>query len=157
MKIITKGIILVTALIVLLAYGTVMASEPDCTNTRHEFKFKSYPSDETRGWYTDKCCSIDIDHVVSLKEACVLGLPKSRWEEFANDHENHVPACSSVNRSKGSSGPEDFYRKATDGKGRDYIIVRFEEYLELYYYILNKYGLEKEPFDRSSLFMSSRR
>ena len=85
----------------------------------------------------------------------VTGNP--RWEEFANDRENHVPACSSVNRSKGSSGPEDFYRKATDGKGRDYIIVRFEEYLELYYYILDKYGLEKEPFDRSSLFMSSRR
>ena len=120
-----------------------------CDKVRKEFKFHGYKSDVTQGWYTNmevgtkRCKGIDIDHVVSLKEACNLGLPKERWVEFANDRENHVPSCSSVSRSKGASGPEDFLKKSQDGKGVDYNIIKYEEYLEIYYRILEKYNLQR--------------
>ena len=134
-------------LLVFFIPASVYAS--DCSHTRKDFKFKGYKSEATHGWYTNmavgtrKCKGIDIDHVVSLKEACRLGLPKERWVEFANDRENHVPSCSSVNRSKGASGPAEFLEKSHDGKGVDYNIIKYEEYLEIYYRILEKYNLQR--------------
>ena len=106
-KNIIKNVILVLTLLGLLIYANISAIASECTNVREEFNFQSYPSDATHGWYTGfernvhpLCGGIDIDHVVSLKEACELGLPKELWVEFANDKENHVPACSSINRLK---------------------------------------------------------
>lgn len=151
----TKNILLIISLIGLLAYTSIsaVACVEGCTNVREQFNFQSYPSDATHGWYTGfergvhpLCDGIDIDHVVSLKEACELGLPKELWVEFANDPENHVPACSSINRSKGSANPEKWLERSQDGRGRDYEIMHYEKYVDLYYYILDKYGLEKDRF-----------
>lgn len=150
-----KNILLIISLIGLLAYTSInaVACVEGCTNVREQFNFRSYSSDATHGWYTGfergvhpLCDGIDIDHVVSLKEACELGLPKELWVEFANDPENHVPACSSINRSKGSANPETWLERSQDGRGRDYEIMHYEKYVDLYYYILDKYGLEKDRF-----------
>ena len=104
----------------------------------------------TIGFYTrrsegeENCASIDIDHVVSLKEAFCRGLPYFRWKHFANDQENQVEACSSINRSKGASGPDDFRKKANNNDGTEYEIVNLDQYLEKYYYILKKYDLLRQ-------------
>jgi len=152
---IIKNVILVLGLLGLLTYASInaVACVEGCTNVREQFNFRSYSSDATHGWYTGYergvhplCDGIDIDHVVSLKEACELGLPKELWVEFANDSENHVPACSSINRSKGSTNPETWLERSQDGRGRDYEILHYEKYVDLYYYILDKYGLEKDRF-----------
>ena len=112
---------------------------------RSEFGYKYYSSDIQTGFYTnEKCADIDIDHVVSLRDAFDSGAykwSKSAKEVFANDRYNHVPACSFVNRSKGASLPTDFLRKSQDGKGRDYKIVRFCDYLRKYYAVKEKYDL----------------
>jgi len=42
---------------------------------------------------------------------------------------NHVPSCGRVNGSKGSAVPGDFLRRSHDGKGLEYKIVRFHEYV----------------------------
>jgi hypothetical protein len=88
---------------------------------RADFNFRSYTPNTYTGWYTGQPCSqIDIDHVVSLQDAYKSGA--SSWsnakkEAFANDRLNHVPACASVNRSKGASLPRDVIGKARNGKG----------------------------------------
>jgi len=46
-----------------------------------------------------------------------------------------------VNSSKGSAGPKDFLRRSNDGKGLEYEIVRFCEYVQRYYAVKVKYGL----------------
>jgi len=112
---------------------------------RSKFGYKSYPSNTQIGFYINsKCQDIEIDHVVSLRDAFDSGAykwSKSEKEVFANDRFNHLPACSFVNRSKGASLPEDFLRKSQDGKGRDYKIVRFCDYLRKYYAVKEKYDL----------------
>jgi len=122
---------------------------------RAEFGYKSYPSDTQIGFYTDeKCEDIDIDHVVSLRDAFDSGAfkwSKSEKEIFANDKFNHVPACSYVNRSKGASLPEDFLRKSQDGKSRNYKIVRFCDYLRKYYAVKEKYNLGLDKNNKALL------
>lgn len=112
---------------------------------RSEFGYKSYSSNTQIGFYINsKCQDIEIDHVVSLRDAFDSGAYKwttSEKEVFANDRFNHLPACSYVNRSKGASLPTDFLRKSQDGKGRDYKIVRFCDYLRKYYAVKEKYDL----------------
>jgi len=46
-----------------------------------------------------------------------------------------------VNSSKGSVGPSNFLRRSNDGKGLEYNIVRFCEYVKAYYGVKVKYGL----------------
>jgi hypothetical protein len=122
---------------------------------RSEFGYKSYPSYTQIGFYTnEKCEDIDIDHVVSLRDAFDSGAYKwttSKKEVFANDRFNHVPACSFVNRSKGASLPTDFLRKSQDGKGRDYKIVRFCDYLRKYYAVKEKYNLSLSENNKALL------
>jgi hypothetical protein len=122
---------------------------------RSEFGYKSYPSDTQIGFYTnEKCVDIDIDHVVSLRDAFDSGAykwSKSEKEVFANDKFNHLPACSFVNRSKGASLPADFLRKSQDGKGRDYKIVRFCDYLRKYYAVKEKYNLSLSENNKAFL------
>jgi hypothetical protein len=49
-----------------------------------------------------------------------------------------------VNSSKGSEGPSDFLRRSRDGRGLEYEIVRFCEYVQKYYAVKVKYGLSFE-------------
>ena len=113
--------------------------------SRSDFNYQSYKPKTSIGFYTGQTCSaIDIDHVVSLKDAYSTGgatwsLPKK--QSFANDKANHVPSCASVNRSKGASVPSEFLRKSNDGKGLEYEIVTFCEYVGIYHSVKLKYEL----------------
>ena len=104
---------------------------------RDSFFYQSYKPNTSIGFYTNQSCNfINIDHVVSLKDAyesgaASWGAPKK--EVFANDRSNHVPSCGRVNSSKGSARPKDFLRRSNDGKGLEYEIVRFCEYVRRYY------------------------
>ena len=112
---------------------------------RSDFNFHSYKPDTSIGFCTNQSCDfINIDHVVSLKDAYDSG--GASWsaikkESFANDRSNYVPPCGSVNSFKGSAVPSDFLRGSNDGKGLEYKIVRFCEYVEKYYAVKQRYGL----------------
>jgi hypothetical protein len=112
---------------------------------RKEFNYRSYKPNTSIGFYTNKACDfINIDHIVSLKDAYESGASSwsaSRKKGFANDRSNHVPSCGRVNSSKGSEGPSDFLRRSRDGRGLEYEIVRFCEYVQKYYAVKIKYGL----------------
>ena len=112
---------------------------------RKEFNYRSYKPNTSIGFYTGKTCDfINIDHIVSLKDAYESGASSwsaSRKKTFANDKSNHVPSCGRVNSSKGSEGPSDFLRRSRDGRGLEYEIVRFCEYVQKYYAVKVKYGL----------------
>lgn len=120
---------------------------------RKNFSFHTYKPYTYTGWYTGLPCeNIDIDHVVSLKDAYESGA--SLWsnkekERFANDRLNHVSACASINRSKGSSTPKDVIRKAGDGRGIEFEFINLCAYLDKYYKVKNKYGLSFENNDMS--------
>ncbi|XXK44756.1 DUF1524 domain-containing protein [Porticoccaceae bacterium nBUS_17] len=96
---------------------------------RKDFSYRSYKPNTSVGFYTGKTCDfINIDHVVSLKDAYESGAASwspSKKRSFANDRANHVPSCGRVNSSKGSAAPKDFMRRSRDGKGLDYKIVRW--------------------------------
>ena len=130
---------------------------------RAQFYFQSYKPDTSIGFYTNQTCSsINIDHVVSLKDANDSGA--SSWSTykkrtFANDKANHVPSCGRVNSSKGSTGPKDFLRRSNDGKGLEYKIVRFCEYVQKYYAVKVKYELsfssnKAHPFEDCRITIS---
>jgi hypothetical protein len=123
---------------------------------RKDFNYRSYKPNTSIGFYTNKTCDfINIDHIVSLKDAYESGA--ASWgaikkKAFANDRSNHVPSCGRVNSSKGSEGPSDFLRRSRDGKGLEYEIVRFCEYVQKYYAVKVKYSLsfkdnETRPFE----------
>lgn len=121
---------------------------------RDSFYFQSYKPNASMGFYTNKSCDfINIDHVVSLKDAYDSGA--ALWSTykkrtFANDKANHVPSCGRVNSSKGSAGPKDFLRRSNDGKGLEYEIVRFCEYVQKYYAVKVKYGLSLKANDSAT-------
>ena len=112
---------------------------------RKDFNYRSYKPNTSIGFYTNKTCDfINIDHIVSLKDAYESGASSwgaSKKKAFANDRSNHVASCGRVNSSKGSEGPSDFLRRSNDGKGLEYVIVRFCEYVQKYYAVKVKYGL----------------
>ena len=127
---------------------------------RKDFNYRSYKPNTSTGFYTGKTCDfINIDHVVSLKDAYDSGASSwsdSKKESFANDSSNHVPSCGRVNSSKGSEGPSDFLRRSGDGRGLEYEIVRFCEYVQKYYAVKVKYGLslvsnDKKTFGRCGI------
>jgi hypothetical protein len=121
---------------------------------RAQFYFQSYKPETSIGFYTNQTCSsINIDHIVSLKDAHDSGA--SSWSTykkrtFANDKANHVPSCARVNSSKGSVGPKDFLRRSNDGKGLEYKIVRFCEYVQKYYAVKLKYELSLQDNDSAT-------
>ena len=86
---------------------------------RKDFNYRSYKPNTSIGFYTGKTCDfINIDHVVSLKDAYESGASSwsdSKKKTFANDRANHVPSCGRVNSSKGSAVPKDFLRRSNDG------------------------------------------
>ena len=124
---------------------------------RKDFSYRSYKPNTSIGFYTGKTCDfINIDHVVSLKDAYDSGASSwsdSKKKAFANDSSNHVPSCGRVNSSKGSATPKDFLRRSRDDRGLEYEIVRFCEYVQKYYAVKVKYGLslvanDKKVFSR---------
>jgi len=121
---------------------------------RADFRYQNYKPNTSIGFYTNQSCDfINIDHVVSLKDAHDNGAASwSAYKKrtFANDKANHVPSCGRVNSSKGSAGPKDFLRRSNDGKGLDYEIVRFCEYVEKYHAVKVEYGLSFEANDSAT-------
>ncbi|MDB2480559.1 HNH endonuclease family protein [Porticoccaceae bacterium] len=121
---------------------------------REDFHYRSYKSNTSIGFYTNQTCDfINIDHLVSLKDAYDSGAASwSAYKKraFANDRSNHVPSCGRVNSSKGSAGPKDFLRRSNDGKGLEYEIVRFCEYVQRYYTVKVEYGLSFEGNDSAT-------
>jgi hypothetical protein len=146
---------LIQTLTVSIAIGTASMSFADGYD-RKDFNYRSYKLNTSIGFYTNKTCDfINIDHIVSLKDAYESGAASwgaSKKKAFANDRSNHVPSCGRVNSSKGSEGPSDFLRRSNDGKGLEYEIVRFCEYVQKYYAVKVKYelsfkGNETRPFE----------
>ena len=68
---------------------------------------------------------------------------------FANDRSNHVVACASINRSKGSSTPSDFLRKSSDGAGVEFRFVDFCGYVARYVALKEAYELSLESDDET--------
>jgi hypothetical protein len=138
-----------------IAIGAISVSFAN-TYDRKDFNYRSYKPNTAIGFYTNKACDfINIDHIVSLKDAYESGASywsASKKKAFANDRSNHVPSCGRVNSSKGSEGPSDFLHRSRDGRGLEYEIVRFCEYVQKYYAVKVKYGLsfkgnEMHPFE----------
>ena len=145
--------------IALIGIGIASASSAESYD-RKEFNYRSYKPNTSIGFYTNKACDfINIDHIVSLKDAYESGASSwsdSKKESFSNDRSNHVASCGRVNSSKGSEGPGDFLRRSNNGKGLDYEIVRFCEYVQKYYGVKVKYGLsfesnKRDPFESCGL------
>lgn len=132
--------------VLLLACSTV---PPDYN--RDSYAFVSYSSEVSIGYYSGQVCEdIDIDHIVSLSDAHESGA--ALWSDaekalFANDRSNHVAACASINRSKGSSTPSDFLRKSNDGAGVEFSFVDFCGYVARYVSVKDAYGLSFENND----------
>ena len=120
---------------------------------RSDFNYRSYKPNTDVGFYTGKTCDfINIDHIVSLKDAHESGAASwsdSKRQTFANDRRNHVPSCGRVNSSKGSAVPKDFLRRSGDGNGLDYKIVRWCEYVTKYHSVKQAYDLSFIANDRS--------
>ena len=121
---------------------------------RSDFNYHSYKPKSSIGFYTNQTCDfINIDHLVSLKDAHESGAASwspDKKRSFANDRSNHVPYCGRVNSSKGSAGPKDFLRRSNDGKGLEYEIVRFCGYVQKYYAVKVKYGLSFQDNDSAT-------
>ena len=122
---------------------------------RSDFNYRSYKPNTDVGFYTGKTCDfINIDHIVSLKDAHESGAASwsdSKKQTFANDRRNHVPSCGRVNSSKGSAAPKDFLRRSRDGRGLDYKIMRWCEYVAIYKAVKTKYQLTFANNDRKLL------
>ena len=122
---------------------------------RKDFNYRSYKTNTAIGFYTGKTCDfINIDHIVSLKDAYESGAVSwsgSKKQTFANDRANHVPSCGRVNSSKGSAVPKDFLRRSRDGKGLDYKIVRWCEYVTKYHSVKLVYQLTTSNNDQKLL------
>ncbi len=142
----------ITVYCVLLLVATGSSAEE--RYNRSDFKYHSYKPNVSIGFYTNQSCDfINIDHLVSLKDAHESGAASwspDKKRTFANDKANHVPSCGRVNSSKGSAGPKDFLRRSNDGKGLEYKIVRFCEYVQKYYAVKVKYGLSFQDNDSAT-------
>ena len=143
-------VITVYCVLLLIATGS-MAEE---RYNRSDFNYHSYKPKSSIGFYTNQTCDfINIDHLVSLKDAHESGAASwspDKKRSFANDRANHVPSCGRVNSSKGSAGPKDFLRRSNVGKGLDYEIVRFCDYVQKYYAVKVKYGLSFQDNDSAT-------
>ena len=115
---------------------------------RQEWKYKKHTFTNTIGFYSGVICSsgIDIDHVVSLKDAHYSGghsWSPDRKSEFANDRQNLVSSCSEINRSKGASLPLKFITRANDVSGVEFDFTKNNicKYLKKYKEVKVKYQL----------------
>ena len=111
---------------------------------RDAWGFITYVPSTTVGYYTGQMCRVSVDHVVALKDAYLSGgvhWSTAKKRQFANDRSNHVPACLSINSSKGASTPKHFLRKSKDGKGLDYTFADWCGYLKTYHQVKTKWEL----------------
>lgn len=114
---------------------------------RKDYKYRRPSRNDNTGYYSEiSGCIIEYDHVVALKDAHISGawkMSKSQKKVFANDSNNLVPSCRSVNRSKSHLAPYDFYRRSTDGKGVEvkWRIQKWCHYVKRYYDIKKSYNL----------------
>ncbi len=115
---------------------------------RQEWKYKKHAFTNTIGFYSGVTClaGIDIDHVVSLKDAHYSGgrlWNLERKFKFANDRQNLVPSCSEINRSKGASLPLKFIALADDSSGVEFDFTKSNicKYLKKYKEVKVKYQL----------------
>ena len=138
---------LIRAISALILLSLALSSGADGYD-RKDFSYRSYKPNTAIGFYTSKTCDfINIDHVVSLKDAYESGAASwsnSKKEAFANDRRNHVPSCGRVNSSKGSAAPKDFLRRSSDGKGLDYEIVSWCDYVSRDWAVKAAYQLSTE-------------
>jgi len=146
-----KYLLLVSSLI---SFCSVFAEEiPDYSREafKHSLDFMGHPGDT--GFYTDKKCTTEWDHVVSLKDAWISGAWAWTDEErtrFAQDAFNLRPACYQINRSKGDSTPKDFLRKSKDKQGVDFEFAQYRwcDYLSWYSLVKNLYYLSFDNNDK---------
>lgn len=111
---------------------------------RSSFGYDPYKLNNKIGFYTEKYCKTNIDHVVSLKDAFDSGAYKwniNKKKKFSNDRSNHVSSCYKINSSKGSTTPKHFLRRSNDGKGLEYKIISLCKYITIYYNTKLKYNL----------------
>jgi hypothetical protein len=106
----------------------------------HLWRDKKAADYELENLWTDTASGHNIIGTVFV-ECGAASWGASKKKTFANDRSNHVPSCGRVNSSKGSEGPSDFLRRSRDGRGLEYEIVRFCEYVKKYYAVKIKYGL----------------
>ena len=128
------------------SYKTTSPKQSDTKSyDREDYNYRSYRATTSVGFYTGRTCkSINIDHIVSLKDAHesgAYGWSLEKKSAFGNDRYNHVPSCRKINSSKGSAGPREFLKRSQDGKGLDYQIIRFCQYVKRYHSVKIKYGL----------------
>lgn len=137
-------------------WGGWTDSDHDCQDTRQEvllaeskspvrFRTSSECSIASGRWvdfYSGEVLTdpglIDIDHVVSVKEAYDLGgssWSRRRRSAFYNDRLNLVVTSRHTNRSKGADGPKDWV-PPNPGRCRQYMARRAE--------VLLKYGLKPD-------------
>ena len=121
-------VITVYCVLLLVATGSLAEERYN----RSDFNYHSYKPNTSIGFYTNHSWSAYKKRI------------------FANDKANHVPSCGRVNSSKGSAGPKDFLRRSNDGKGLEYEIVRFCEYVQRYYTVKVEYGLSFEGNDSAT-------
>ena len=124
---------------------------------RQEWKYKKHTFTNAIGFYSGAAClaGIDIDHVVSLKDAHYSGgrlWNPERKSRFANDVQNLVPSCSKINRSKGASLPLNFIARADDGSGVEFDFTKSNicKYLKKYKEVKVKYQLSFNTNDASA-------
>ena len=131
-------------MVCIIVLCSACANSPSEYN-RDDYSFTPYRLGTFIGYYTGLYCEdVEIDHLVSLADAHASGA--NEWsnlekKRFANDKSNHVPACPSINRSKGSSSPSDFLRKSRDGTGIEFSFVDLCGYISRYIEIKAAYRL----------------
>lgn len=124
-------------------------ADGDCQNSRSEALIAT--SSTTVRFATDRACrvvtgrwispftgrviqntsEIDIDHVVPLRwawERGASGWPEAKREDFANNMVNLWPVELSLNRSKGSRGPDEWLPPA----GQCGYVARFSRVVRMY-------------------------
>ena len=93
---------------------------------RKDFNYRSYKPNTAIGFYTNQPCDfINIDHIVSLKDAHESGAATwsdSKKKSFANDRANHVPSYGRVNSSKALKALVTLLHRSRDGRGLEYKI-----------------------------------
>ena len=119
----TKETMKLVLLFVLLCF--VLTSFADSYD-RKDFNYRSYKPRTDIGFYTGKTCDfINIDHIVSLKDAHESGAATwsdSKKKSFANDRANHVPSYGRVNSSKALKALVTLLHRSRDGRGLEYKI-----------------------------------
>ena len=141
-------------LITFCLVGNVLAEEiPPYSRDAFSYSLEFMGKPGDRGFYSDKNCLTEWDHVVSLKDAWESGAwawTDDERTDFAQNAFNLRPACFQINRSKGDSTPSDFLRKSNDKQGVDFEFAEYRwcDYLSWYSLVNNLYYLSFDNNDK---------